>query len=324
MPGAVSYTWTTSVAGAVVSGTTTSCSISFPAAIPGGSTVSVVANSSCPTTSAVRSKGIASGLPGVPGSISGPASGQCGATGVSYSITPLALATGYSWSTTCGTLIGPANLSAVTVDWPASFTVCTLLVSANNACGTGITRVLAVNGAPGIPAVITGNASPCANATETYSTAGTAGATDYTWTVPPGATIIGGQGSTSLIVLWGATGGNITVRASNACGNSPIRSLPCTISCRMNQVNATGDELHAQVFPNPTNGNVTLKFTSTTSDMVSFNVMDIEGRTLLSENISSVEGINLLEKDLSAFAKGIYFIHLKGMNWSEVIRVVVE
>jgi len=156
VPGAASYTWSTSVAGAIVTGTSNTCNIQFPAAIPSGSTVSVVANSSCPFSSAVRSKGIGSGVPNMPSVISGPASGQCGQSGVSYSIAPVANATGYNWSTSCGTIAGPANLNAVSINWPASFTTCTLSVYATNTCGTGSSRTLAVTGAPGIPAAISG------------------------------------------------------------------------------------------------------------------------------------------------------------------------
>ena len=164
--GAANYTWTTNVPGAVVTGTTNSCSILFPATIPAGSTVTVVANSSCPFPSASRSKGIASGLPGVPTAISGPASGQCGATGVSYTINPVANATGYIWTASCGTIQGPNNLSGLTIDWPSSFTTCSLNVSAINSCGTGIARTLVVSGSPATPASVSGNAAPCAGSTE--------------------------------------------------------------------------------------------------------------------------------------------------------------
>jgi hypothetical protein len=314
--GAASYTWTTSVPGAVVTGTTNSCSILFPASIPGGSTVSVVANSSCPFSSPVRSKGIASGTPGVPANISGPASGQCGATGVSYSINPVALATGYNWTTTCGTIQGPNNLSGLTIDWPASFSNCTLSVTASNACGTGIARTLVVSAAPATPPVITGSAAPCANAIESYSTAGTTGATSYNWTVPAGASILGPANGNAILVQWGATSGNITVTASNACGTSGVRSLACVIG--------TASGLNAEVYPNPATSKATVKFSAATAAQYHLNMTDVIGRNVLSTEGTATEGINMIDLDLNNLAKGVYQLSIMSGDNAEQIRMIVE
>jgi hypothetical protein len=66
-----------------------------------------------------------------------------------------------------------------------------------------------------------------------YSIASVSGATSYNWTIPSGATIISGQGSTSITVNFSGTLGNnsscgsaaVCVRASNTCGNSTYRCL---------------------------------------------------------------------------------------------------
>ncbi|MCX6273724.1 MAG: HYR domain-containing protein [Bacteroidetes bacterium] len=323
VPGAANYTWTTSVPGAIVTGTGTSCSIAFPATIPAGSTVSVVANSSCPTSSPTRSKGISTGLPGVPFAITGPASGQCGQTGVSYSISPVFGATGYNWTASCGITVGPTNLSGLTIDWPASFTTCTLSVTATNACGTGIARTLVVFGAPAIPASITGNAAPCASSVEGYA-ASSLGATSYNWTVPAGALILGPANGASISVLWGATSGNITVTATNACGTSGIRSLPCVISCRQSQISASASGLNAQVYPNPATEKATVKFTATTAVQYQLNMTDVLGQNVLSTKGTGTEGINMVDLDLNNLAKGVYMLNIMSGDNNEQLRVVVE
>ncbi len=324
VPGAVDYTWTTSVAGAIVTGTSTSCSIAFPAVIPAGSTVSVTANSSCPFSSAVRSKGIANGIPGVPANISGPATGQCGETGVSYSITPVVLATGYSWSTTCGTIQGPNNLSGITMDWPGSFGSCIVTVAATNACGTGGSRTLAVSGNPATPPSISGNAAPCANSVEGYSTVGSVGATSYTWTVPGGATIIGPANGSSVLVQFGSLSGNITATASNACGNSGPRTLPCVISCRQSQVIASATAFSAEVYPNPASGKATVKFTAATALQYHLNMTDVLGQQVLSTEGTSAEGINMIDLDLNNFAKGVYTLNIMSGDYNEQIKLIVQ
>ena len=321
--GAASYTWSTSVVGAIVTGTTTSCSIQFPGTIPAGATVSVVANSSCPTSSGVRSKGIASGIPNVPLTINGPASGQCGQTGVSYSIAPVSLATSYSWSTSCGTIVGPNTLSAITVDWPASFTTCVVTVSAINACGTGGARTLTVSSVPSMPPAISGNAAPCAGSVETYTTSGSTGATSYTWTVPAGALILGPSNGASIQVLWGNTSGNITVKANNACGSSGVRSLSCTISCRLSQVNAASG-LNAELYPNPATEKATVKFNAPEAGKYSIKLYDVIGNEMLSVDGTAVQGDNMIELNFASISKGMYVLSVISNESTEQIRVVVE
>jgi hypothetical protein len=322
VPGAVNYSWTTSVPGAIVTGTTTSCSIQFPSTIPAGSTVSVAANSSCPYSSAVRSKGIASGVPGVPVVISGPSSGQCGQTGVSYTVSPVALATSYNWSTTCGSISGPSNLSGVTIDWPGNFAGCVLSVSAINSCGTGIPRTLNVYGAPGIPAAISGNASPCAGAIEVYSTPGSSGATSYIWTTPAGSSIIGPANGASILLQWDNAGGNITVRGANTCGNSGVRTMPCTISCRMNQLSASA-MMHAEIFPNPAIEKAVLKFYAASDEKFSMRMEDAAGRIVFRNDADAVAGINIVDLDFSALAKGVYLFTFSGES-NEQLRVIIQ
>ena len=59
-----------------------------------------------------------------------------------------------------------------------------------------------------------------------------ANATSYTWTLPPGATIATGSGTTSITVNFSpsAISGNITVAGTNDCGNGTPSSLPVTVS----------------------------------------------------------------------------------------------
>ncbi|MEO8088096.1 MAG: T9SS type A sorting domain-containing protein, partial [Bacteroidota bacterium] len=322
--GAVSYTWNTSVPGAVVTGTSTSCSIAFPAFIPGGSSVSVFANSICPSAGSVRAKGIASGLPNTPSSISGPASGQCGQTGVSYSINPVALATGYNWNTSCGNIVGPVNLSGITVDWPAAFNTCNVTVSVTNNCGTGGTRSLPVIGAPSTPVAILGNSSPCANAVEIYSLSGSSGATAFVWTVPAGAGILGPANGSSILLQWGNVSGNISVRGSNNCGLSAIRILPCVISCRVNQEYISEDIFNAEVFPNPSQGKATLKMHASSAFAANLFLTDGLGRNVFSTEIEVTSGLNMIELDLSTIAKGVYLLRIIGNEQTNQIKLIVE
>jgi PKD repeat protein len=56
------------------------------------------------------------------------------------------------------------------------------------------------------------------------------GATGYSWTVPVGASVASGQGTTSIAVNWGtATFGNVTVTPTNSCFSNTASSLFVTV-----------------------------------------------------------------------------------------------
>ena len=310
--GAATYNWTTTVPGAIITPAGNSASILFPAVIPAGSTVCVSAVSSCGSASAQRCKGVANGVPNTPGFISGPVNGQCGQSGVSYSITPVPQATGYLWSATNGaTVAGPNNLSAVSINFPSTFVTCTLSVVALNSCGTSTARTLVVNGAPSQPGTISGSQSVCNGSVEPYSTVGSSGATSYNWIVPPGAIILNTPPYTaSILVQWGAYGGNVTVNAVNDCGSSAARTLSVAVTCREAQL-IEALNTSAMLYPNPTQGKTTLEFETSTAGDYQVSVVDITGQIMQTEKVTAVAGLNVHELDLSIYAKGLYMVRMQ-------------
>ena len=89
---------------------------------------------------------------------------------------------------------------------------------------------LACSSAPATPGTITGNSSPSENSIgESYYVNQVAGTTSYTWTIPSGATVAAGQGTTGIIVDFGTTSGNITVTSNNNCGISAAQTLAITL-----------------------------------------------------------------------------------------------
>ncbi|MGE5425367.1 MAG: T9SS type A sorting domain-containing protein, partial [Syntrophothermus sp.] len=53
--------------------------------------------------------------------------------------------------------------------------------------------------------------------------------TNYNWTVPADASISSGQGTKDVVVVWGATAGDISVVAANSCGTSAPVAKTLTI-----------------------------------------------------------------------------------------------
>lgn len=87
---------------------------------------------------------------------------------------------------------------------------------------------------PGTPAPISGPTDACplmgTASTATYTIASVLNATSYNWTVPSGATIVSGQGTTSIVVSYDNTftSGNVAVSAVNNCWASTFRTLAIT------------------------------------------------------------------------------------------------
>lgn len=84
--------------------------------------------------------------------------------------------------------------------------------------------------APSQPGSISGSDVVCQNsAGNVYSVVDNVfGADTYTWTVPSGASITSGQGTSSITVTFGTSIGDITVTADNETGSSPASTFAVT------------------------------------------------------------------------------------------------
>jgi hypothetical protein len=167
-------------------------------------------------------------VPQTPGAISGTSSGLCNSTGNVYSIAAVTGAAYYVWSVPTGaTITAGDRTTSITVSYGPTFTSGSIEVAAANACGQSSSlnpSRKAVQAALAAPAAINGETFGLCKRTVTYSIASIAGATSYTWTVPTGASIVSGQGTTSVAVNFPATfsTGNICVTATNGCGSSSV------------------------------------------------------------------------------------------------------
>lgn len=238
--GAASYTWTVPAGAVITSGQgTTNIYVDYPCHAASGN-VTVTANNACGSSSATSQAITITTAPGTPGGITGSTSIQKGNTGVPYSIAAVTGAAAYTWSVPAGaTITSGQGTTAITVDftnYTCSTTSSNITVNASNACGNisaNSSLAITINTALGSLGTITGTTSPFFGQAGTpYSVAAIAGATTYTWSVPEGATISSGQGTTAIGVDFScsAVNGTIIVSASNACGSTSPVSLSFALS----------------------------------------------------------------------------------------------
>ena len=90
-----------------------------------------------------------------------------------------------------------------------------------------------VNPLPVAAGIITGTATVCQGDTAvTFSVPTITNASNYNWSVPTGATIVSGAGSSSITVDFGANAvsGNVSVYGVNGCGNGGVSNFPITVN----------------------------------------------------------------------------------------------
>ncbi|MDP1621761.1 MAG: LamG-like jellyroll fold domain-containing protein [Bacteroidales bacterium] len=224
--GMTGYVWTVSSGGTIVSGQGTA-TLNATWNVLGMQTVSVTYTSTagCAAATPTVYYQFVNSPPGPAGAITGTASVCAGASGVTYSTTPVVGITSYSWTVPSGaTIASGAGTTSIVVDFGTSAVPGNITVAATNQCGNGPASSFPVSVSP-LPATagtITGPATVCAGQTGVaYSVPTITNATSYVWTLPAGATITSGSGTKNIVVTFGATAGAgvITVKGTNTCGS---------------------------------------------------------------------------------------------------------
>jgi len=103
-----------------------------------------------------------------------------------------------------------------------------LCIEATNDCGTdSICMFIDLLSSPEMPAQIYGQINPGFGSTGIqYSIETTENFLSYIWTVPPGASIVSGQGTESIVVNFDNISGDICVKAVGECGDSEFKCMP--------------------------------------------------------------------------------------------------
>ncbi len=224
--GAVSYQWTLPF-GASGSSTTNSISLSFSSTYTSGNICVKAINSCGQSPQFCREIKYYGAKPLTPEAITGKTIGLCSQQ--TYSVPAVLNATNYIWAAPTGaSIVSGQGTTEVVLSFGSSFVSGNLSVSASNCKGTSNARTLALSRNPATPASITGPVTAvCAGSTQVYSCPAVTGATLYTWTVPAGAVIAGGQGTTSITVNFPATfvSGNIKVASGTSCSSGTPKSV---------------------------------------------------------------------------------------------------
>jgi PKD repeat protein len=179
---------------------------------------------------------------------------------------------------------------------------------------------------PQIPGAPTGEVEICTNWSEPtqYSTSGANNAESYIWEILPAeaGTISGNDliATVSWELNWEGTA-TIKVKGYNESCGEGLFSTSLDVVCSIcTGINEHADLADIQIYPNPSNGRITVSFDSNVG-MTEISVMNMLNKLVFSDKTETTTGKNL-NIDLSNFSKGVYFIKLK-TDRQEVTRKIV-
>ncbi len=233
--GAIYYRWSVPSGSVITSGQgTTSITVNFGNK-PGN--ISVTETNACGTSGASSLEVSLRGTPAKPGPISGLTNAVPGqAATVTYSIASVYTAETYNWTLPTGaSILSGAGSNSIIVGYGCSAVSGNISVTSENECGTSAAKTLAITltNTLAAPGPITGynNAVPGQAALVSYSVAPVSGASSYNWTMPTGASIVSGSGTTDVIVKYScnAYSSNLSVTAQYTCAASAASTLAITV-----------------------------------------------------------------------------------------------
>jgi len=154
-------------------------------------------------------------LPEAPDTLSGDTVVCFGSQAV-YTVSPVPNADAYLWSIPPGaTLISGQGDTTAVIQFNDSVGGIVTVTSVSSTCGAGGSVSLGVEVGSLLQAgTISGETSVCSNQQQVYSIFSVPGADTYEWTAPDDATILSGQGDTSVLIQFGVMSGAVTVTPS--------------------------------------------------------------------------------------------------------------
>ncbi len=110
--------------------------------------------------------------------------------------------------------------------------------------------------------------------------------------------------------------GNAVNSGGSTAGDNGTASISVQLASPITSgVKDFDSNISIQVSPNPTPSMVGLRLESTINKAVKVQIVDVAGRTVLSENWSITVGTNQRSLDLNSFSKGVYMIQVvEGQN----------
>jgi len=126
----------------------------------------------------------------------------------------------------------------------------------------------------------------------------------YSWIVPPGATIVSGQGTDSITVDWGSTNGTISVTEmpTGGCEQGPEELFVTTGVAQ--GITGLSSDIQIELSPNPANDKLFIKTNGLSIQQI--NIYNAEGCL-----VNQTENPHSNSIDISSLSSGLYIAEIK-------------
>jgi hypothetical protein len=211
---------------------------------------------------------------------------------------------------------------------PGTFDV-TLTVSDGSQTNTLVLEdYMTVMSVPAIAGAPSGEDEICTNwsGPTQYTTTGATNAVSYIWEILPAeAGTISGNGLEAIVTWtlnWEGTA-SIKVQGYNEpCGAGAFSTAFDVVCSICTGINEQADLSDIQIYPNPSNGRITVRFDSNVG-MTKVTVLNMLNKVVFADNTETTTGKNL-NIDLSNLSKGVYFIKLKTDRQEGTRKIVIQ
>jgi len=145
-------------------------------------------------------------------------------------------------------------------------------------------------------------------------------ATNYNWNLPLGVYIVSGSNTRSIVVNFttGATSGVFSVYGSNSCGDGLVsQDFPVTVVTGIDEQSA----FTVSLYPNPTNGSVTVEMNNNTNDNLTMKIYNIVGKLVFEKSLN-----NELRQtfQFDNFADGLYYVNFLGNKFNKIEKLIIQ
>jgi trimeric autotransporter adhesin len=250
---------------------------------------------------------------------------RCSGTSATFTVTATGSDLTYQWRKGTTNISG-ATTASYTISNPATTDAGDYNVVITNGCGT-VTSANATLTVTALPVITTqpNNVTSCFQQNVLFSVVATGSNLTYQWR-KDGTPITTGGTAASLIVtnLTSASAGAYSVVVTSGSCSVTSNNAVLTVSGPCTSLpNVDADITSAVLMPNVVNNATTLRVTTTRAAQLQFNVIDMNGRVVMSFNNQVMAGKNDIQLKLGSLAAGTY--HIQG--WStkgrlEVIRMI--
>jgi hypothetical protein len=311
----VTYLWTVPTGATINSGQgTNSINVTYDANFTTTGIISVVKVNGC-GSSAPRNLTISRNNPTATITTNGGATTFCSGTNPLILNANAGAGFTYQWKKGSTNILGATNQSYVPTTTSTSYKV---VVTNTQGCSkTSAAIGVTVNPLPSATITAQGSTTFCAGDSVVLEANSGTGLT-YQW--KKGVNNISGASNLNYTAKTAGTY-KVIVTNANSCSKTSSGKV-VSVNCRLSI--SGNEEKGFELFPNPTNGIVTLKFNSEVNQNSDLIVADITGRDVINEIVTLSKGENEFNFDMSNLVKGIYLVKLKTLNTENAYRIVKE